>query len=187
METIREYVDSELTGEIAHSIAALACRAFSDSQRTYAQRVAEILDTADNSDLAKKCARRFVVWRDGKAIAHARTFVRHVFAEDTEIPVLALASVCSDPEKRGQGLGAVVTRKAFEVVVEANGPHVSLFQSPVPDFYRKLNCKVITNRFVDRTNNEDPEANPWRSSSIMIFPSEYPWPDGVIDLNGPAY
>ena len=64
---------------------------------------------------------------------------------------------------------------------------VSLFQTPKPGFYEKLGARKVNNRFVNSKNEQDPEADPWPAEHVMIYPTPYPWPEGVIDLNGPGY
>ena len=51
----------------------------------------------------------------------------------------------------------------------------------------KLGARCVSNRFVNSTNTEAPEANPWWDEHVMIFPDTYDWPDGTIDLPGPGY
>ena len=189
MHEVHEYREIELTETLAVPIATLASRSFTTSGRPLNERVAEMMKAVGSDDPEKTSGRRFVIWENaeqGRAIAHARVFVRSVFVGEQEIPVLALATVCSDPDWRGQGLGAIVTRAAFSKVGLTGWPEVSLFQTPVPEFYAKLNCLLIRNRFVNR-KAEDPEAYPWRDDQIMIYPSEHSWPAGVVDLNGADY
>ncbi len=183
---VSEYLETELTAEVAEPIARLACRSF-PSSTTVAGRIQRMLSAAGSRDPEKTSGRRFVIWQRNQAIAHARVFIRQVKIESQTIPVLALATVCSDPDRRGSGLGRQVTRRAFQLVSGENWPAVSLFQTPVPEFYQKLNSRIVTNRFVNRLNRQDPEANPWRDECVMIYPAEYPWPSGVVDLNGPDY
>ncbi len=145
------------------------------------------MTAAQNDTPETITGRRFVIWEGDSIVAHARTFVRVVNAADAKIPVLALATVCSDPGQRGKGLGALITRKALELVQQVGWPDVSLFQTTVPGFYEKLNCRIVGNRFVNRLNIENAEANPWRNDTVMVYPAEFSWPDGLIDLNGPDY
>ena len=187
MHEIKQYLETELSPDQASAIGVLSSRSFESSTRALEERVAEILAAAGSQDPEKTTGRRFVIWEGKRAIAHARTFVRRIFVAEREIPVLALATVCSDPKLRGHGLGVAVTRRAFEQVGRDDWPQVSLFQTPVPGFYEKLNCRIVPNRFVNRRNTEDPEANPWRDDTIMIYPAQYEWPAGVVDLNGPDY
>ena len=184
---VEEYRESELTMAIALPIAVLAGRSFRNSTGEPEQRAREIVGACQKEDLATATGRRFVIWDSGKAIAHAKTFARIVSVEGRSFPVLALATVCSDPDLRGHGLGKIITLKAFEQVGREDSPSVSLFQTPVPGFYEKLNCRLVTNRFVNPANKAAPEANPWRDDYVMIYPAEFDWPEGVVDLGGPDY
>ncbi len=187
MHEIKEYLDIGITPELAESIAVLCCRCFEDSKRTVGERVNEMLEMKGSDDPEHITGRRFVVWQGEQIVAHARTFVREIIVEDQRLPVLALAAVCSDPKIRGMGLGVMVTNKAFEQVAVGGWPAVSLFQTPVPNFYQKLNCRLVTNPFVNRRNAQEPEANPWRDDKIMIYPNGFAWPEGTVDLNGSDY
>lgn len=129
---------------------------------------------------------RFVLWANGRAYAHAETFTREIHAEGGSRKVLALAAVCADPALRGRGYGASVVDAAF-AEVRSGAYAVSLFQTGVPHFYERLGARQVDNPFVNRQDSENPEANPWWESTIMIYPAYAPWPTGLIDLNGPAY
>ena len=187
MHEITEYLETALDHRVAMQIATLSSRSFAASSRSLEERIEEMLDATGSDDPENTSGRRFVIWDGDRAIAHARTFVRKIVVGDQEIPVLALATVCSDPDLRGEGLGVLVTTRAFDQVGVEGWPEVSLFQTPAPRFYEKLNCRIVPNRFVNRRNTDDPEANPWRDDTIMIYPSQFNWPDGVVDLNGPDY
>jgi predicted N-acetyltransferase YhbS len=187
MPDTHEYAETGLTRDLAVAIADLSAKCFPDSIRTLEERVEEILAAAGSKDPEKTSGRRFVIWQGNRPLAHARTFVRHIFAGERDIPVLALATVCSDPQVRGQGLGKQVTLRALEQVGQPGWPAVSLFQTPVAPFYEKLNCRIVSNRFVNRRNAGDPEANPWRDDTVMIYPADFDWPLGIVDLNGPDY
>ncbi len=187
MTEIKEYFETELTEDIARPIAELAMAAFQSSRMSIDQRVARMLSAKASKDPEMTTCRRYVIWEGGQAIAHARIFIRVVTVEDRDIPVLALATVCSHPDFRGKGLGAKVTLRAFELIGQVGWPDVSLFQTPVAPFYEKLNSRIVTNKFVNGTNEADPMGNPWRDDTQMIYPSEYAWPEGTVDLNGPDY
>lgn len=183
---VKEFTESEIDGTLAHKIAKLAHASF-PSDKTVEDRANDIL-AQDKNCLQFESGRRFVIFDDfGGVIAHAKTFIREIKSERGSLFVLALATVCSDPALRGQGLGALVTGKAFEQVGQGEWPSVSLFQTPVPVFYEKLGCRMVSNIFVDRTNQQAPDAFPWRDDTIMIYPAEFDWPDGTIDINGPDY
>jgi GNAT superfamily N-acetyltransferase len=133
-----------------------------------------------------RASMRHLIWEGDEVVAHALTFERPIRSDEGELPVMALSAVCVSPDHRGRGLGAAVVRSAFQRVESGEFP-VSLFQTPIPDFYEKLGSVSVSNRFVDSRNRDDRTANPWRDSSIMIYPAGYAWPEGVIDLNGPGY
>ena len=83
-------------------------------------------------------------------------------------------------------MGRNVAGWAFEKAGQP-GLEVVLFQTGVPGFYEKLGARCVSNRFVNSTNSEDPEVNPWWDEHIMIYPSTCDWPEGTIDLLGPGY
>lgn len=187
MIEITEYTDTELTREIAEPIGVLCARSFKDSKRSLEERVNEMLSFNGSQEPEHTTGRRYVIWKGRNVIAHARTFVRQLFVGDEPLSVLALAAVCSDPDMRGQGLGVLVTKAAFQRVNQPGWPQVSLFQTPVPDFYKKLDCRLVENQFVNRRNIADPNANPWRDPHVMIYPSVFAWQTEVVDMNGPDY
>ncbi len=187
MNEISEYRATELTADQAGSVAELLFAVWPASTKTLEVRRQQILTPPSHYCTDPDTIRRFVIWEKGRALAHAVTFVREIRHGDSQsMSVLALASVCTDPDQRGRGLGADITRACFRQVGRSGWPTLSLFQTPVPLFYEKLQCRLVDNRFVDR-NADDREANPWRDKYVMIYPGEHPWPDGVIDLNGPDY
>ena len=80
------------------------------------------------------------------------------------------------------------------------GADVIKVEPPEGDTYRKMYdallgdgsvhpCYQFDNRGKRgvRVNLEDPEADPWRDKTQMIYPAEFAWPEGVCDLNGPDY
>lgn len=187
MDKITEYRTDEMTVELAAPIAELLFAVWPESTKTLEVRRDQILNPPASYNTDLQTLRRFVVWENDRALAHAVTFVREIrYGDGQSMSVLALASVCTDPSCRGRGLGAEITRECFQQVGQPGWPTLSLFQTPVPAFYEKLDSRLVDNRFVDRTA-DDPEANPWRDQYVMIYPGIHSWPDGVIDLNGPDY
>ena len=115
----------------------------------------------------------------GRVQAVATTFVREISDRDgRRFPVLALASVCSDPDCRGQGLGQAVVRSAFARV--GRDAPVSFFQTDVPDFYARLGCRLVDNPLINSTS----DAKPQWAAHLMIFPDGPDWPHGTLDLLG---
>ncbi|WP_309026675.1 hypothetical protein [Pelagicoccus enzymogenes] len=123
---------------------------------------------------------------DAEILAVARSFVRYVKfdADDGQWPVLALAGVCSSPDKRGHGFGRLVVEDAFSRL----GPKLPwcLFQTGVPEFYEKLGAVRVDNAFFN-SDAEDTQANPWWDPHVMVLSAQEKWPEGRVDLCGPAY
>lgn len=128
----------------------------------------------------------FMAWREGRLAGQAFTFERPMFIGGVETPVMALAQVCVEPGFRGNGLGARLVRSAFQRLTSEQF-RLSIFQTTVPGFYEKLGARTVENRFINSRNPDDPGARPWKDGVIMIYPKDYAWPDGSIDLNGPGY
>ncbi len=172
----------ELTAEQVLSIAQLEMACFTQSPRTLDVRIQTLLERGPDSEQAN--SKRFVVWDQSDAVAAARTFIRTMFVNEEPYQVLGLAGVCTAPSRRGQGLGKMVVRAALRAV--DNGDcEFSLFRTGVPHFYEKLNCRMIANPIAHH-----PNENGWPvvgSEYIGLYPGDTPFPEGVVDLNGPLY
>lgn len=131
-------------------------------------------------------SRYFLLSDGGQLLAHARVFSREIAGGGETFRVLALASVFTDPEQQGLGYGRQVVEAAFGILPDS-GCRCSLFQTPVPGFYSRLGCETVNNPFINSLNREHPEANPWWDGDIMIYPRGTDWPQGIIDLQGPAW
>jgi len=129
---------------------------------------------------------RFVVWEGNQVIAHAGIFAREVHTEHRSIRLGALTAVCTHSDYRIQGFGAKVVRAALKLVDNGTFP-VSLWMTTVPEFYKKLGARIVENTWSNSQNTENPTADPWPDEQKMIYPANYAWPTGRIDLNGPAY
>lgn len=88
----------------------------------------------------------FVIEDANNVLAHARIFRREIITTRGPLTIGALAAVCVHPDYRGRGWGADVVRAAFAYLPEMN-VEVALFQTGVPQFYEKLGCRLIDNRF----------------------------------------
>ncbi|MFW6303859.1 MAG: GNAT family N-acetyltransferase [Candidatus Sumerlaeota bacterium] len=131
--------------------------------------------------------RVFCVAEGDNILAKASVFPRLIELPGGRLKIMALASVCADKAHRGRGLGAAVVRGAFEQVDRGHFP-LALFQTttPVRPFYEKLGARAISNRFIN-SRADDPEANPWWDPEIMLYPADYDWPEGTVDLLGKGY
>lgn len=128
------------------------------------------------------------VWDGDTVVAHALTFGRTVRTDAGELPVLALAMVAADPQRRGQGLGAAIVRAAFARIDSGEFPF-SLFQTShaVRPFYERHGCVVVENEIVNSLSETDPQANPFWDEIVMRYPAGGDWPAGTIDLYGRGY
>ena len=102
------------------------------------------------------------------------------------LEITALSGLCVSPDERNNGIGKYLVGKVFEAIDQSACP-VSLFQTSIPLFYKKFGTRQIYNRFYNSRNKRNPQANPWWDPCIMVYPGHYAWPEGNMDLNGPAY
>jgi len=127
-----------------------------------------------------------LLYHDGGLAAIAQTSVRTVRPPSRDLDVLTLAGVVSAPSVRGRGPGKTVILDAFARLEEEGLTHCLFQTGDARGLYEKLGGTLVDNRFVDRTA-QDPDANPWSDDWVMRYPADAPWPDGLIDLNGPGY
>lgn len=121
-----------------------------------------------------------------KLLGYAEIFPRVIHTQSGSLKIMGLGSVCVSIESRGTGIGKQLVEACFRAV-DTGKTEVCLFQTGVPDFYTKLHCKLVGNTFVNRTNQAEPDKNPFWDDHVMIYPADYPWPSGIIDLNGKGY
>jgi predicted N-acetyltransferase YhbS len=186
MVEMRIHRDADLSTPEIDSIVRLVDSVWPARDVTLAERLRQFTSRVEKNRRTGFDVMRFVVWDGNQAIAHARTFERVIHGPSGSLTIMGLAGVCVLPERRGEGLGREVAEKALGRV-DAGDFAVSLFQTAVPDFYRKVGARSVTNRFVNSLNTKEPDANPWWDPDIMIYPAGFAWPGGTIDLNGPAY
>jgi len=123
---------------------------------------------------------------DAELVGYAEIFPRTIFTSEGALTVWGLGSVCVTANRQGAGIGRKVVEACFKAVDKMENS-ISLFQTGVPGFYHKLNCREVNNRITNSQNKENPEKNPFWDDHIMIYPANYPWPEGDIDLNGKGY
>lgn len=191
MHQVQIHSEPDLTESQVKAIVTLVNSIWPDKDKTISELIADWLAQIRQMQKSKSGkdgnhATHFLISEGNKAIAHARIFPREIYTPDGLLKVAALASVCVDANHRGEGLGAAVVRCAFEMVDRGTFP-VSLFQTGVPGFYERLGARSVDNKFVNSGCDKDAEASPWWDKYVMIYPGEYPWPEGTIDLNGPGY
>jgi predicted N-acetyltransferase YhbS len=184
MKKVSEYKEFELSRDQFFQIIALSNGIWPHPNKTGNDLVTEAFDFAQKNP--DPWIRRFVIWEKDQAVAHARVFPRKIITAKGELRIMALASVCVLEEKRGEGYGRLIVERVFRLLDESEFP-LTLFQTGVPGFYRKLGAKNISNTFYNSQNLSNPASNPWWEKIIMIYPGSYDFPQGKIDLNGFGY
>lgn len=192
MPAVEIYKEPDLADVQLEAIVRLTNSVWPKEDLTLEQRIEQLKTLVRSPERADINPVRFVVWDGDSAIGHALVFDRAVHVLDANdasvrtINVVALAGVCSDASRRGEGLGLAVVKAAFEQISE-NRP-ISLFQTGVPQFYEKLGGRLVSNQFVNLLNTQDPQANPWWDKEVMIVPGQFDWPaENKIDMNGAGY
>src|SRR4051794_34915244 len=184
-----EVIDRRTIGEAdARAIAELVVSIWPKPERTVDNFTAEILaQWKDYRGPEAERPRSFLVRDGGRVVAHASAYPRTVGTAKGDLPVLALARVCTDPAVRGRKLGDAVVRASFELVDHGPFPF-ALFQTttPVRPFYERLGAVAIDNTFVNSLA-DDPTANPFWAGVHMRYPGTGDWPTGQIDLRGPGW
>jgi predicted acetyltransferase len=176
-----------LPGELTETQRFQVCELMRKVWPTADEKIEHTVERHLGRDISRPKRETVLLYHEKKLVAHAESFEREIITVMGErIPVMALASVCVDPEWRGYGFGAEVVKTAFQRVDSGEFP-LALYMTDLPDFYRPFGAEAVANRFVNRQNAEDPEASPWSAEFVMIYPASVEWPHGVIDLNGPEY
>jgi predicted GNAT family N-acyltransferase len=178
MHLIRIHKNKDLTIQQVRSIVIMIDSVWSQDKSV--EQLVEEYDI-DNNDTV------IVAWDNDNAIAHARVFPRIIKVESVNIEVLCLGGVCVSPNRRKENLGKMVSEKAFEIINKGEY-RFCLFQTEVPEFYRKMGAIEVSNIFYNSENINNPNTSPWWDEHIMIYSKNInEWPTGSIDLNGSAY
>jgi predicted N-acetyltransferase YhbS len=176
------------TAEQAQAIGELIAKVWPKPNVTAADRAAQQLAIGRQyRGSASRGPRAFVVFEDGRVVAHAAIVPRTVGTAAGDLTIAGLSRVGVDPEVRGRGLGELVTHAALAVADEGEFPFV-LFQTNkrVQPFYEKLGAVVVENPIVNLLA-DDPTSNPFWDEVVMRYPAEGTWPAGTIDLRGSGY
>jgi predicted GNAT family N-acyltransferase len=172
----------------ARAIAELLVRVWPDSHKTVEVRQQQLLDTGRDYDgVDQQAPRSFVIREAGQVIAHSAVIPRTIGTTDGELTIAGLGRVCTDPDQRGSGMGAVVVRPVFELVDQGLFSF-SLFQTTteVSPFYERLRCTAVDNPIVNSLAADELHSPFW-DKVIMRYPDGPGWPEGEIDLRGPGY
>lgn len=118
-------------------------------------------------------------------IGYAESFPREINVDNQRITIMGLGAVCVHPQRKGQGLGALLVQAAFKRI-DSGEFTVGLFQTGVPGFYEKLNCRTIENKIINSLS-DTPNANPFWDPYVMVYPRQFIGFQSEIDLLGVGY
>ena len=155
MIDVRIHRDADISPPEIEAIVKLVTSVWPSKDKTLAERLRQFTSWVEENRQAGLEVASFVAWDGNRAIAHARTFPRNIYTQSGAITVMGLAGVCVLPERRGEGLGKAVVLRAFGRV-DSGAFAVSLFQTGVPDFYRRLGAGLVANQFVNRLEGVNP-------------------------------
>ena len=182
---VERYGKEEIDKDLLRKAEKLWTEVWPSEDATSDERMQRRLKRMQSQD---ETYRLHVIWMEGGIVAQCSSFHREIrfLHSDRRVVELALAGVCSAPAHRGKGLGAAVVKDAFARLDEESMAF-SLYQTGVPEFYRKLGSRIVKNRFVNSSNQDDPQANPWWNDFVMIQPAGQSWEEGPVDLLGAGY
>lgn len=185
--SVQVFKETDLSPEQVRSMFDLMCLVW-PQPRTAAEITAQFIEWQKTPAPSLRKLHYLIFDENGQAVAHSAGHLRVMFTPKGKQEVMALGGVCSHPEKRRLGLGTAVVRATFSRVDDGTFP-VSVFQTPMVDFYKGLGAAVCENNtWVDRQNKESPDAYPWvPGETLMYYPAAYNWPSGEIDINGGQY
>ena len=135
----------------------------------------------------------FLARRGGQFIGSVRLLHRRITTVRGDLAIGGVANVCSHPSARGSGAARACMLGAQQYI--AGGTRTDfgmLFTGPkVREFYAKLGWRGVKNPLVyaDESGNAV-RVSPEAERCVMIFASSRPleqWPEGEININGPAW
>jgi len=172
----------------ARAISELLVSIWPKLGRTVESRTNDTLAAwGDYSGPESHYPRSFVVREGGRVVAHAEATPRTLRTSAGDLPILALARVCTDPSVRGKNLGQAVVKSAFKLV-DDGAYSFAVFQTreAVQPFYEKLGAVRVNNRFFNSLA-ADSTVTPFWDPAIMRYPGSGNWPTGDIDTSSPGW
>ena len=187
--TVKSFRLMEIGEDEALAVGGLLAKVFPKPDKGPVERALQLKRIGeDYAGPAEHGPVSHIILQEDHVVAHAVTFGRRVGTAGGNLTVMALAYVATDPDCRGQGLGAAVTHAAFSRVDDGEFPF-ALFQTSfkVQPFYEQIGCKLVENRIYNSLSEDEPQANPFWDNVVLRYPSTEGWPDGEIDLRGRGY
>ena len=185
---MEEFDANTLSEAVARSIAELVVRVWPKPGVTVDLRQERVLELRRSSPGSpEQGSRCFVIWDDGQVIATSALVSRTIGTSAGDMTIAGLARVCTDPDRRGLGLGKRIVRPVFDLVDQQVFPF-SLFQTSteVSPFYETMGCCKVDNPIINSLA-EDLHESPFWDRVVKRYPDGPGWPEGEIDLRGPGY
>ncbi|QDU87630.1 hypothetical protein Pla175_09950 [Pirellulimonas nuda] len=179
---------ASITQAQAAQIGALLARVWVKPEKDAQFRARQLLDAGRGGDPRALLPPQSCVVYDGdQVVGHAMTEQRTIATAAGKLDVLALSKVCTDPDRRGMGIGPMVVHAAF-APVDSGVLAFSLFQTTcaVRPFYERLGARLVEQPITNSLAT-DPGACPFWDEVVMRYPWGGDWPAGPIDLLGPGY
>ena len=145
-----------------------------DTKKSVEEKVEEFYE-----DLPGKIC--YCLYQNKDLVGYAESIPVVIKIENSWLKVLGLGGLNVHPDWRGKGYGREIVEAVF-IRIDNNEYPFCLFQTGIPYFYEKLGCKVIENKFINSSNQEDPFTNPFWDEYAMIYHATAQWPIGTVDL-----
>lgn len=149
------------------------------AEKSHSEQLASFL----NRNPGKTC---HLIIEQTELQGYAESFPRKIHVEGTPLTIMGLATVCVQEHHRGKGLGLALVERALARIDSDEFP-VAMFQTGVPEFYLKMGCEIVHNRFIDSQNPHEPDKNPFWDDCVMTYTKDYNWPTGEVDILGPGF
>jgi predicted N-acetyltransferase YhbS len=138
-----------------------------------------------NAAVERPASEVITIHAEGRLVAAGQTFGREVLVDGQRRNALALAAFAVAEDRRGEGLGKRIVREAFKRV-DSGAFEFAIFQTGVPGFYEPMNCRAIDNMVINSLS-DDPDANPFNDTHVMVYPATADLGIGPVDMLGPGY
>ena len=123
----------------------------------------------------------YCLYKDKKLVGYAESIPLTIKIEKNWLKALGLGGLNVHPDWRVKRYGKAILEAVLKKIDSGEYPFC-IFQTGIPNFYEKLGCKVIKNKFINSNNQVDPFKNPFWDEYVMVYPASARWPTGTADL-----
>jgi len=128
---------------------------------------------------------RWYIEKNSKIVAHLALHEKKISTEIGEFPIGGVAEVCVHPDYRGRGSVKKILIETHNWLKENEYPFSVLFGEK--EIYSSSGYTPVKNEikyFDDKAGNW--KIEPIRTAMTNVL-SSTPWPDGLININGPMF